>query len=120
MTKNREIYRCLICGNVVEVINSGAGELFCCGDPMKIEKEKSKEDESKEKHVPKIDGKKVFVGEVAHPTEESHYISWIEAESEDKKIERVYLNPGDAPEAEFGFEVKSARAFCNLHGLWKE
>lgn len=120
MTENKEIYRCLICGNIIEVLHSGGGELVCCGKPMKLEKENFDDKVSKEKHVPAIKGKKVIIGSVAHPMEETHYIMWIEAESKDGKIERVYLNPGEKPEAEFDFEVESAREFCNLHGLWKE
>jgi superoxide reductase len=119
MTKRKEIYRCLICGNVVEVINSGAGELVCCGKPMIIENENSDDSASKEKHVPYIKDKKVSIGKIEHPMEESHYIAWIEAKSKEGRIERVYLNPGEKPETEFNFEVESARAFCNLHGLWK-
>ncbi|EEG76121.1 desulfoferrodoxin FeS4 iron-binding domain-containing protein [Dethiobacter alkaliphilus] len=33
-----ETYRCDVCGNVVKVVNSGAGVLVCCGEAMvKIE-----------------------------------------------------------------------------------
>lgn len=116
----KEIYQCLICGNIVEVLHSGGGELICCGQPMKLEKENFDDKASKEKHVPVIIGKKVTVGSKEHPMEEKHYIMWIEAKSNDGKIERIYLKPGEKPEAEFDFEVKSAREFCNLHGLWKE
>ncbi len=120
MTENKEIYRCLICGNIVEVLHSGGGELVCCGKPMKLEKENFDDKASKEKHVPVIKGKKVIVGSIEHPMEESHYIMWIEATSKDGIIQRIYLKPGEKPVAEFNFEVKSAREFCNLHGLWKE
>ena len=87
---------------------------------MKLEKENSDDKASNEKHVPVIDGKKVVVGSVEHPMEESHYIMWIEAISKEGKIQRIYLKPGEKPVAEFDFEVASAREFCNLHGVWKE
>ena len=119
MTKAKEIYRCPICGNVVEVLYAGGGVLVCCGKPMILQKENADDSASKEKHVPVIKGRKVSVGSIPHPMEEKHYIMWIEAEGKDGESERVFLNPGDAPEAEFDFEVKVARAFCNLHGLWR-
>ena len=119
MTENKEIYRCLICGNIIEVLHSGGGKLVCCGKPMKLEKENSNDDASKEKHVPVIEGKIVKVGSVDHPMEKAHYIMWIEAKSKEGKIERIYLKPGEKPVAEFDFDVKSAREFCNLHGLFK-
>lgn len=120
MTENKEIYRCLICGNIVEVLHSGAGELVCCGKPMKLEKENSDDSVSKEKHVPVIQGKKVIIGTIEHPMEESHHIMWVEAKSKEGMIQRVYLKPGEKPVAEFNFEIESAREFCNLHGLWKK
>jgi superoxide reductase len=113
-----------MCGNIVEVIHGGAGELVCCGEPMKKLEEKTA-DSSTEKHVPvieKIDGGyKVTVGSVPHPMEEKHYIEWIEIQF-DSKVGRKYLQPGDAPEAVFmGIDAEevSAREYCNVHGLWK-
>ena len=76
-------------------------------------------DASKEKHVPVVKGKKVLVGSIPHPMEEAHYIEWIEATSENGEVGKIFLKQGDKPEAEFSFKVKSARAYCNLHGLWK-
>jgi desulfoferrodoxin-like iron-binding protein len=35
MTNVQEIYKCEVCGNVVEVRVAGEGELVCCGEPMK-------------------------------------------------------------------------------------
>ncbi len=29
-----EVWRCEVCGNVVEVIVAGGGQLICCGGPM--------------------------------------------------------------------------------------
>lgn len=119
MTQKGEIYKCAICGNIVEVLEVGGGELVCCGQPMNLMKENADDKASKEKHVPIIKGKKVLVGSVAHPMEEKHYIEWIEATGEEGQVEKVFLKPGMKPEAKFKFKVKSARAYCNLHGLWK-
>ncbi len=124
MTKKMEIYKCEICGNIVEVLHSGKGELVCCGKPMNLMQEKT-EDSSIEKHVPfiKKEDKKITVkiGEnAAHPMEEKHYIEWIEL-LVDGKSYRQFLNPGNKPEAEFLVEGKeiSAREYCNIHGLWR-
>jgi superoxide reductase len=119
MVELKEVYKCEICGNIVEVVHMGGGILVCCGESMKLMKENADDKASKEKHVPIIKGKKVMVGSIAHPMEEKHYIEWIEAESEKGEISKVFLNPSDKPEAEFSFKVKFARAYCNLHGLWK-
>lgn len=123
MAERLEIYKCELCGNIVEVLHGGAGELVCCGQPMVCLKENTV-DAAKEKHVPvieKIDGGvKVKVGSVAHPMEDKHYIEWIEIIADGKSY-RQYLNPGDVPEAVFMVEAASitAREYCNLHGLWK-
>jgi superoxide reductase len=123
MAKQLGIYKCEICGNIVEVIHAGAGELVCCGQPMTLLAENSV-DASREKHVPVIEktagGVKVKVGSVPHPMEEKHYIEWIEVIA-DGKAYRQFLKPGDAPEAVFAVEGAQiiARAYCNLHGLWK-
>jgi len=123
MTKRLEVYKCEICGNIVEVLNAGDGELVCCGQPMKLMVENTV-DAAREKHVPVIEkisgGIKVSVGSVAHPMEEKHYIQWIELIA-DGKAYRQFLNPGDKPEAIFSVIATSlsAREYCNLHGLWK-
>jgi len=118
MTKKNQIWKCEICGNIVEVLHEGMDSLVCCGQPMKPMSENTV-DAAQEKHVPVIEGKKVKVGSVEHPMEDSHYIEWIEATSESGEICKKFLKPGDKPEAEFEFEVKSAREYCNLHDLWK-
>ncbi len=123
MAELYEIYKCETCGNIVEVLHGGIGELVCCGKSMKLFKANTV-DAAKEKHVPVVektaDGFKVKVGEVAHPMEEKHYIEWIEIIA-DGKCYRQLLNPGDIPEAEFKIDADqvTARAYCNLHGLWK-
>ena len=117
------IYKCEACGNIVEVIHPGDGELVCCGKPM-VQLKENTVDAAKEKHVPvieKIDGGyKVSVGSVAHPMEDKHYIEWIELLA-DGKAYRQFLNPGDAPEAVFMVEAGqvTARELCNLHGVWR-
>ena len=123
MTELLEIYKCNICGNIVEVIHTGIGQLVCCGEPMELLKEKT-EEEGNEKHLPVIEktekGIKVKVGSVAHPMEEKHYIEWIEVIA-NGKVYRKFLKPGDLPETEF--EVSGeiiAREYCNVHGLWKK
>ena len=124
MAERLEIYKCEACGNIVEVLHGGEGELVCCGQPMKLFKENTV-DAAKEKHVPVVektaDGYKVTVGEVAHPMEEKHYIEWIELIA-DGKAYREFLKPGMKPEAVFNIEASSvtAREYCNLHGLWKK
>ncbi len=123
MAELLEVYKCNACGNIVEVLHAGGGELVCCGEPMKLFKENTV-DAAKEKHVPVIektaDGYKVKVGSVAHPMEEKHWIEWIELIA-DGKVYRQFLKPGLAPEAEFCIKADkvSAREYCNLHGLWK-
>ncbi len=119
-TKDRgEVYRCAICGNIVEVLEAKGGTLVCCGKTMILMNENADDKAAKEKHVPIIDGNKVKIGSVEHPMEEKHYIMWIEATGENQEVAKIFLSPGMKPEAEFCFPVKSARAYCNLHGLWK-
>ncbi len=131
MTKERQIYKCNICGNITEVLHTGAGELVCCGKPMELVDAKSKE-EGVEKHLPVVeelppsacqgkDGFKIKVGETEHPMEENHYIEWIEINTTDGKSGKKFLKPGGKPEAEFYTrkEITSVRAYCNIHGLWK-
>ncbi|HOE11488.1 MAG TPA: desulfoferrodoxin [bacterium] len=123
MTKRLQIYKCGVCGNIVEVLHEGAGQLVCCGQPMKLFEENTV-DAAREKHVPvveKIDGGfKVKVGSVAHPMEEKHYIEWIEIIADGKSYKQ-FLKPGEAPEAVFMIDAAEiiAREYCNLHGLWR-
>jgi superoxide reductase len=123
MAEKLEVYKCEICGNIVEVLHGGDGELVCCGQPMTLQKENTV-DAAKEKHVPVVEnapgGIKVKIGAVPHPMEEKHYIEWVEIISEGKAY-RQFLKPGETPEAVFtgqGGQV-IAREYCNIHGLWK-
>lgn len=122
--KLNQIYRCPICGNIVEVCHIGGGTLVCCGKPMEHLIEKTK-DQGMEKHVPIIEKDKegiiVKIGQISHPMEEKHYIEFIEIIT-DKGISRKYLKAGDKPEAKFPIknaEHVVARAYCNIHFLWK-
>jgi len=123
MTKLRQIYKCNVCGNIIEVLHPGVGQLVCCGKPMELIKEKI-EEVGLEKHVPVIekteDGIKVKVGSIPHPMEEKHYIEWIEVIVDERSC-RKFLKPGDKSEAKFEIvkETIKARAYCNIHGLWK-
>ncbi len=118
-----EVYKCSVCGNIVEVLHIGGGTLVCCGQPMVLQRENTV-DASKEKHVPVIEktpnGFKVKVGIVPHPMETAHFIEWIQLIADGVSCRR-FLKPGDKPEAEFCIKAKnvSAREYCNLHGLWK-
>ena len=123
MPEQLQVYKCDKCGNIVEVLHGGAGDLVCCGENMKLI-EAGTVDAAKEKHVPVIEktanGYKVSVGSVPHPMEEKHYIEWIELIA-DGKAYRQFLKPGQDPVAEFCLEAKAvtAREYCNIHGLWK-
>ena len=122
-TEKLQVYKCNVCGNMAEMVQSGAGELVCCGQPMMLLAENTT-DAAREKHVPVIEkvdgGVKVKVGSVAHPMENKHLIEWIEVIADGKACRR-FLDPGDTPEAVFCIDATqiTVRAFCNLHGLWK-
>ncbi|TGU71138.1 desulfoferrodoxin [Geomonas terrae] len=122
MAQALEIYKCEMCGNIVEVFHPGGGQLVCCGEAMALQKENTV-DAAKEKHVPVIERGEgtitVKVGSVPHPMESAHYIEWIELIA-DGKIYRAQLQPGQAPEATFQVTATDVRAreYCNLHGHW--
>ena len=123
MPSRNEVYQCKHCGNIVEVLHGGKAPLVCCGEPMKLLRE-GETDGAMEKHVPVIEktenGYKVKVGSVPHPMTPEHWIEWIELIADGISYKK-FLNPGDAPEAEFCVKADkvTAREFCNLHGLWK-
>lgn len=123
MTQLRQIYKCEICGNIVEVVHQSGGTLVCCGQPMTLLVENTV-DAAKEKHVPVIekveDGVLVKVGAAQHPMLPEHFIEFIEVHTANK-IYRKYLKPGEKPQALFKVdeEILFAREFCNVHGLWK-
>ncbi len=125
MTKLKQVYRCNICGNKIEVLDTGAGELVCCNQPMEL-LEGNTTDAAVEKHVPVIErtntGYRVVVGETEHPMEEKHYIQWIELIADGVSYIK-HLKPGNKPVVEFCLseaKVVIAREYCNLHGFWKK
>ena len=98
---------------------------MCCGQAMDRLVENTV-DAALEKHVPVIEkvdgGYLVKVGSVAHPMGNDHWIEWIELTSEDNTfVQRQMLTPTSSPEAQFKTDAAKvvARAYCNLHGLWK-
>jgi len=124
MVQNKlEVYKCQVCGNMVEVLQVGGGALVCCGQEMTLLKENST-DAAVEKHVPVIErlanGIKIKVGSVEHPMVKEHFIQWVEVIAQGKAC-RHFFNPGEKPEAVFGITPNklTAREYCNLHGLWK-
>lgn len=123
MAERLQIYKCEICGNIVEVMHGGQGDLVCCGKPMKLMEEQTAE-AAKEKHVPVVektaDGIKVTVGSVPHPMEDAHYIEWVQVIADGNSY-RIFLKPGGAPEGVFKTAIGDvkAREYCNVHGLWK-
>jgi superoxide reductase len=122
MTKKLEIYKCEVCGNIVELVHAGQGELVCCGQLMVRQDEKTDEENLTEKHRPIIESgenAEVKIGSVPHPMEGKHYIEWVEIIS-GENICRHEFSPGENPEAVFCLtNPKYARAYCNIHGLWK-
>lgn len=122
MPNQNEVYKCDLCGNIVEVMHGGPGALICCGQKMLLMTENTV-DAAQEKHVPVIEvgpeSTTVKVGSVPHPMEESHYIEWIELVA-DGKVYRQHLKPGEAPQAVFPVMTgdMTVREYCNLHGHW--
>lgn len=132
MTELNQVWKCNICGNIIAVVHKGADSLVCCGQPMELQQEKINE-EGTEKHLPVVEfgdcscgcsgckSAKVKIGSVEHPMEEKHFIEFIEV-IVDGKVNKVFLKPGQKPEAEFCCvkENIQARAYCNVHGLWSK
>lgn len=122
MTELFQVYKCDVCGNIVDIAYASAGTLVCCNQPMTLQEEKTS-DQGQEKHLPVLEKQDkrmtVTVGSTHHPMEEAHYIQWIETVSDDA-LSRKYLKPGETPQREFCVKpnMKKVRAYCNLHGLW--
>jgi superoxide reductase len=124
MTQRLEIYKCELCGNMVEMLNSAGGTLSCCGQAMKKLDEKMA-DFTTEKHVPIVqaipEGTRVVVGSTPHPMKDEHFVEWIEIVN-GPYVQRKYLKPGEKPEADFYVKYHDGlvgREYCNLHGVWK-
>jgi superoxide reductase len=146
MTKQHDVYKCTVCGNIVEMVHPGlgekvcqdkasddkeyfecvlnAGQLTCCGKPMDITHAKT-EDTGHEKHKPVVEKTKNFltvtIGSIPHPMEDAHYIEWIETISVDGQTNRKFLKPGFPAQAKFdcSSDTTQVRAYCNIHGLWE-
>lgn len=125
MTKINEIYRCNICGNIVEVVHGGEGELVCCQQPMELLIERQT-DVGPEKHIPILEkteeGINVKIGEDPHPMDEKHFIEWVEIIIDGESYIK-FFEPGDKPETEFKLVIPEdssvkVREYCNIHGLW--
>ena len=128
MTEKLELYRCNVCHNLVEVLETGTGELVCCGEKMELIKEQASEAEAlNEKHIPviekNIDGYWVRVGAVKHPMTEDHHINFIQVISKDKNyVKTKFLSIEDSPEMNIKCKCEKSlwsRALCNIHGLFK-
>lgn len=124
MAKVHEVYKCDICGNIVNVLHGGKGQLVCCGKPMALLNEKTSADEGLEKHVPVVEEGEVLtvkVGATEHPMVEAHHIEWVEVQENTGNVQVKFLDPTEKPIAQFKISGKpnKVRAYCNLHGLWK-
>lgn len=127
------IYRCKICGNVVQTLIEGEGELVCCGEEMELMEMQYDENEIGEKHVPKIEmvhegceagmcTEVKYVSVNKHPMTKDHYIQFAEVYNRDKTELRLrFFKPDE--EAKYnitGFNDKLiALELCNIHGLWR-
>ena len=124
MALKLRFYRCKVCGNIVQVLIDGAGELVCCGEEMMLLEPKSV-DNGSEKHVPVFekldDGTTVVkVGSEPHPMENEHYIQFIEAISNDnKKLELEFFEPHQIAQMKVKGCPDKAFEYCNIHSLWE-
>ena len=124
-TEKLQLYKCEVCGNLVQVILSGAGELVCCGQPMKLQSIQHDKSETGEKHAPIVEFRENdrFVQVKSHPMLPEHYIMGVYIETKNGGQLHKF-QPGDTPKATFtladGDEFVAAYEYCNLHGLWKD
>jgi superoxide reductase len=124
MIEKKSVYKCAVCGNIVESLWNGKPDLICCNQVMK-KLEANTVDASKEKHVPVIErnGKvvKVKVGSVPHPMAKEHYILFVEILAGNQVLRHDFKEGDTVAEATFLVEENvavTAREFCNQHGLW--
>lgn len=126
MTVKLQFYKCDICGNIVQILHEGEGELVCCGQVMRLLEAKN-EDQMAEKHVPVFlkeeDGSEfIQVGSLPHPMLPEHYVEFIETVSEDKTCIHIkFLHQGEEPKMilDKPENVNKAYEYCNIHGLWE-
>ncbi len=121
--KKLRFFRCQHCGNIIVKIVDSKVPVMCCGEIMK-ELTPNTTDAAQEKHVPVVSVKNgmvnVKVGSVPHPMQAEHYITFVVLELENG-YQIKYLNPNEAPEANFSVgddNVVAVYEYCNLHGLW--
>jgi len=127
MTNKLQLYKCKICGNVIQVLLDGEGELVCCNEPMELLTANNQELGTGEYHIPvylKDDNNETYiqVGKDQHPMTEEHHIEFIERISKDKNyLTLKYLNIGEEPKIKIDniYENECAIEYCNIHGLWK-
>ena len=125
MTEKLELYKCHICGNLIQVILNGAGELVCCGQTMEhLVPHQEENNELAEKHTPTIEQEedKRFVRLKYHPMAPEHYIQFIEVYPKDKsRLHLKYLNPNEPAEFDITHFEENIEALehCNIHGLWQ-
>ena len=118
-----QVYKCELCGNIIEVVHAGPGQLVCCGQPMVLMSEKT-QDAGMEKHLPVAEatahGVKVNVGSIPHPMDDDHYIEWVEVVEVCGNVHQKFLNPGETPQAMFDLccDIQEVRSYCNKHGHW--
>ena len=122
MTIKLQIYKCNICGNLVQVLQEGDGNLVCCGEEMKLMGIQYDTTELGEKHTPKVelkDGKK-FVNVIGHPMTDEHYIQFMETFSRDKnELHLKFFKPNEVPEMESKLDGDfNSIEYCNIHHLW--
>lgn len=123
MTIKLQIYKCNICGNLVQVFQEGDGNLVCCGQEMELMNIQYDLTEKGEKHTPKteIRENQKFVSVIGHPMSEEHYIQFIETFNNDKtELHLKFFKPNETPEMNISFmseEINSVE-YCNIHNLW--
>lgn len=122
--KKKSVYKCDVCGNVIESLWNGNVAVSCCGKEMR-EMIPNTVDAAKEKHVPVIQRNgsivTVKVGDVAHPMTKEHYILFVELIAGDKVLRHDFVEGDTKAEAIFHVEENVpliAREYCNLHGFW--
>ena len=123
MTIKLQIYKCNVCGNLVQILQEGDGNLICCGQEMELMPIQYDTNELGEKHTPKIeikDGKK-FINVFGHPMLKEHYIQFIETYTKDKnEVHIKFFSPESIPEMENRLHETDFDSIelCNIHGLW--
>ena len=127
MNEKLDLYKCNVCGNIIQVIIDGEGELICCGKPMEKLIPNTQENVTMEYHIPVYitddsGFTSIQIGKELHPMTEEHHIEFIERISADKKCLTLrYLETTQEPRLELQHSIGKEKAIelCNLHGLWE-